>query len=541
MTASQRPGGKGSAVAGRAGDTTTGGKQHISRRLTTRVSASLVLLAALALTISVTGCGSATTSSTSTPVSTAPPGPGATIDAARADRLTAAAFDFIELLASGRFDEAYQAFDDTMKQALPPEALQETWASVERQVGSYVEPIAVREEASGGFVAIVVQVAFADAPLDVRVVFDGEDSIAGLFFQPAQTAYENPPYSNPDAFTERKLTVVHGSWELPATLTLPTGPGPFPGLVLVHGSGPQDRDETIGPNKPFRDLAEGLATAGIAVLRYEKRTLHYAGEAASFSPMTVQEETIDDALAAVATLRDIPEVPAEAVFLLGHSLGGTLAPRIGLSDPSIAGFVILAGAARPLEDLILEQTRYLHALEEQAGADEEAALAELEEQVARVKDPALSEATPASSLPLGIPAAYWLDLRGYDPPSAAHQLARPLLVLQGERDYQVTDADFALWQEALSSAPQAELHLYPELNHLFVSGEGPSRPLEYLRPGHVDAEVIEDIARFILETTAVATEDDGRESVYTLTDITRRLGYPSRSFLPQDPTGSTAS
>ena len=146
---------------------------------------------------------------------------------------------------------------------------------------------------------------------------------------------------------------------MPATLTIPNGTGPFPAVVLVHGSGPNDRDETYGPNKPFKDIAWGLASVGIVVLRYEKRTKQYPQESAAIQNFTVQDETIYDALAAVELLNNSSIVDHSKIFVLGHSLGGMLAPRIALQESQIAGLIILAGATRHLEDLMLEQTRYL--------------------------------------------------------------------------------------------------------------------------------------------------------------------------------------
>jgi hypothetical protein len=269
-------------------------------------------------------------------------------------------------------------------------------------------------------------------------------------------------------------------------------------LVLVHGSGPTDRDETVGALKPFRDLAWGLASQGIAVLRYDKRTYAYPEQLAALQDeITVQEETIDDALAAVALMRTLEEVDGERVYLLGHSLGATLVPRIGAQDPNIHGFVVLAGAARPLEDLYLEQVTYIFGLDDQITDEEQANLEIIEAQVARVKSPDLSASTPASDLPMGVPARYWLDLRDYAPADAARSLEMPLLILQGGRDYQVTQEDFDLWKAALSDREDVEFGYYPDLNHCFVGGEGMATPEEYNTPGSVAAEVIEDIAAWI--------------------------------------------
>ena len=185
------------------------------------------------------------------------------------------------------------------------------------------------------------------------------------------------------------------------------------------------------------------------------------------------------------------------IFVLGHSLGGMLIPRIGTLDSSVAGFIILAGTSRPLEDVILEQMSYFISLTEAAPETRKKQLDQLKEQVKRVKDPKLSLSTPSAGLPFGVPAAYWLDLRGYNPPEVAKNLKQPILILQGGRDYQVTMEDFEGWERALSLRKNVEFKVYPALNHLFIEGKGKGTPAEYEIPGHVAEVVIDDVAWWI--------------------------------------------
>jgi dienelactone hydrolase len=342
---------------------------------------------------------------------------------------------------------------------------------------------------------VVVPVKFAAVEINFQVSIDAEGKIAGLFLRPGSSApstpWERPQYSKPDSFRERDITIGDDEWKLPGTLTVPVGKGPFPAIVLVHGSGPNDRDESIGANKVFKDLAEGLASRGVVVLRYEKRTRQYGAKMAAMQKLTVREETVDDAVRAAAALRAQPEVDAKRVFVLGHSLGGNLAPRIAQADAKLAGLVLLAGSVRPLEDAVLEQIEYLGA----TPAD----LQTLRAQVAKVKalEPADEDAPPVRVGPVSAPVSYWLDLKAYDPTAVAKKLTIPMLILQGERDYQVSMKDFELWKSAVGSRKNVTLRSYPALNHLFIAGEGKSLPAEYAKPGHVAPEVIDDIAKFV--------------------------------------------
>lgn len=177
----------------------------------------------------------------------------------------------VDLLAKLDFAGTEGLFDSTMKSALPEEKLREVWQTLQQQAGPFKNRLRTRVENAGDYDLVFVTCEFAQANLDAKVVFDANKRISGLFFVPSQleaNSFAPPPYARTSAFQEKDSTVGSGEWSLPGTLTLPVGvKRPLAAVVLVHGSGPNDRDETILANKPFRDLAWGLATKGIAVPR----------------------------------------------------------------------------------------------------------------------------------------------------------------------------------------------------------------------------------------------------------------------------------
>jgi alpha-beta hydrolase superfamily lysophospholipase len=175
------------------------------------------------------------------------------------------------------------------------------------------------------------------------------------------------------------------------------------------------------------------------------------------------------------------------VYVLGHSLGGYVAPRIADEDGKLAGLIIMAGNVRPVEDLVIEQLQSMGA--QQSAIDQAKAVQ------AKVKK--LERGDEDSPAVMGAPPTYWLDLKGYNPADKAKALGLPMLILQGERDYQVSMTDFNLWKTAVGNAKGVTLKSYPALNHLFVAGEGKSLPAEYNKPGHVAAPVVDDIAAFV--------------------------------------------
>ncbi len=432
----------------------------------------------------------------SAPAAAAAPG----ADAAAIRDLETRAVTFVNRMADGQWEAATEPFDATLSSVAPPAKVREAWQTLVAGTGAFRGVRGTRAGAVDQYRIVFVTCDFERDAMNVKVVFDSEGKIAGFFFVPAAAEAESPPpsYARPSSFHEVEMTVGAEGWPLPGTLSLPNGDGPFPAVVLVHGSGPQDRDETIGPNRPFRDLAQGLASRGIAVLRYEKRTReHRARLLEEAGRLTVEEETVDDAAAAARALAARPEVDGARVFVLGHSLGGMLVPRIAAKDERAAGFIIMAGSTRPLPESVVEQYEYIAKADGTVDESERRELEEIRKRAAVVESDTLSVAADPADLLFGVPAAYWLDLRDYHPAAAAAKMTRPMLILQGGRDYQVTEADYRGWRDALAGHANATFKLYPTLNHLFMTGSGPSTPAEYSAPGHVDLQVVRDIAEWV--------------------------------------------
>jgi hypothetical protein len=424
------------------------------------------------------------------------------------------ATQFVDLLAAGDFKSAVNEFDATMKEALPEEKLREVWGAIVAQGGAFKKRGGVRVEKDPEYQIVFVRCEFEKAPLDAKVVYNVRKQIAGLFFVPAKddSSYVLPDYASPGSYREVAVAVGAGGSGLPGALMIPQGPGPFPGLVLVHGSGPLDKDESVGPNKPFLDLASGLASRGIAVLRYDKRTLARAAEvAAHLETLTLEGETILDAAAAVGQLRAMDGIDPSRIFVLGHSLGGVALPRIASRQPTIAGLIMMAAPSRPLEDVYLEQVSRLSPGEGPSPGEARKNLDEIRAKVARVKSLDETGAGQAGELPLGLGRAYWLDLSRNSAPAAAARMIQPLLILQGAKDIQVTSDDLAGWKTALAGRAGVTFKSYPDLSHLFMKSPGKGGLEDYETPGHVAREVVADIERFIKSNPAATPRRSGTD------------------------------
>ena len=403
----------------------------------------------------------------------------------------------LDHMDAGEYAQVEAMFDADMAKAVPADKLKAVWESLPAQVGKATGRGDAQTMEQAGSTLVQVPLHFEKAELMAKFAIEGGGKIVGFMIQPAQAAAPvapAPPVAEDANFSEREVRVGGDDRALPATLAMPKGDGAFPAVVLVHGSGPHDRDETIGPNKPFLDIARGLAAQGIAVLRYEKRTKARPQDFAS-GMFGVDEETTNDAVQAVATLRGIDGIDPKRVFVLGHSQGGMMAPRIAAVSGHVAGLVLLAAPARSLLDIVIEQNRRLAVLDDGKTSDAERdAITAIIQQVRITRDAATD---PATKTVMGLPAGYWRSIDSVDPVAEARSVGLPMLVLQGARDIQVVAADWQGWRGAFHADPKVSFKLYETLNHLAMPGEGDGTLAEYQQPNHVDATLIDDVAAWI--------------------------------------------
>lgn len=430
--------------------------------------------------------------------------------AAQSSRLLAA-------LVKGDYAAARVGMDPAIRNALAATTLGKVWTQEQAAYGEYqAHGVAVEHSSPTGSI-VFTPLQLASTPQVLEVSCDATGAINGLHILPpaqakviaaelAGTGATKGPASIAaqtlaDGVRIEPLAVPSPAGLLRGALTLPAGAGPFPAVVLVAGSGPHDMDETVEGNKPFKDLAEGLAKVGIASLRYDKRTFDYPGKVGANPGFTVDDEVTDDALAALRLLAQQTAVDPQRVFVLGHSLGAEMAPRIAKRDPQLAGAILLAAPARPFLALVAAQLRELGP----AQGMSRAALAHAEQAIADERQ-LLANANPASPpkgsfapIPGGPPLSqvYLLSLHAVDQVATAKALTLPLLILQGGNDFQVSPTrDFDAWKRALAGKPNVTFHLFPGLSHLFMPGPTKT-PADYAKPAHVAPQVIALIARWI--------------------------------------------
>lgn len=290
---------------------------------------------------------------------------------------------------------------------------------------------------------------------------------------------------------------IHGTLSVPDK-----GKKKYPAVILVGGSGPVDRDETIGANKIFKDIAQNLVKAGIAVLRYDKRTYTYVDKYSEqpdfFKNLTIYHEIVDDAVFAVNYLLTDSRIDSSKIYILGHSLGGNLAPEIAnlAGEGKVAGIILVAANITPIWDLLVDQSKYIFLLDGLIDELEKKQLQLYRDARDYIKSSSFGMDSDYRKT-LHVYPAYWLSLKKYNAIETAKNLHRKvkIMVAHGGRDYQVGVADFNKWKSALED--RAEFYLYENLNHLFIEGSGKSSPAEYLIEGSVSKDFLDDLILFI--------------------------------------------
>ena len=411
--------------------------------------------------------------------------------------------EVFDALLAGDFAAIAERFDENMAAVLDADGLEQSWSAVAPMLGDYLGRGEVEVNAQGDCFVAMLEARFANSNLKVQIAFDADGRIAGMQMQPV--APETAAEEETGAWTEVELTVeADPAYPLGATLCLPEGgEGLPPVVVLVQGSGSSDRNEAVLQNAPFRDIAHGLAELGVATLRYDKRTFVYpecAGD--SGLDIDIRGEMLDDVNAAIDLMRTDGRVDGSRIFVLGHSLGGMMVPAIAAENPDLAGAISMAGSLRRLWEIVYDQNQEAIAAydavelpeAQRATLDAQVAQIEADMEVFRTGIDGLAD----DALLLGVPVRYWRSLEQYAGDHFLDAIDLPLLILQGDADFQVyADVDYPLWQEALAGRDNVSFCLYEGLNHLMMPTQGLRDTTEYVTPSHVRADVIADIADFV--------------------------------------------
>ncbi len=397
------------------------------------------------------------------------------------------------------YSKADARFGPVMKQVLPEDKLKDFTEKLEQQVGKFQMIQKQLSEKKAQSYSVQTKVIYEKTPLIVNTTVDSKHRVTGLYFTPKTefSSYSLPSYADTNKYKVKDFSLDRtGAYMTPASLFIPKNATSFPILVLMSGSGANDRYETIGPNKVFYDLAAGLATKGIGVLVYDKRT--YAAPNPADSCLNLNDEYFQDATAALHYLNTYPK--ASKVFLGGHSEGAYLTPIVAKMDKQmpLAGLIMLAAPARGFYSILKDQYVYTQSLDpnkEKNDAAWKAEFAKLE----LIKNPKKAKKYQPYQLPAHWCGSYFAELDKANPLKILKKIKYPVLIIQGGRDYQVSMEDYELFNTTFAAKPNFTFSAFPDLNHLLMKGEGKSKPTEYGQESHVSQELVESLASWILK------------------------------------------
>jgi pimeloyl-ACP methyl ester carboxylesterase len=406
-----------------------------------------------------------------------------------------AARDAADLLSDDGREAVVDAFPEDFQfgDTTAADALEEFWYGLYGQYG----PVEAVGDVDADGDDATVELVFADGTQRLELAV--EDGAVTDFALPSE--YSPPAYADRDAFEERDVTVDAGGVELDGVLAVPDGEGPFPGVVLVHGAGLHGPDGTAGEAKILRDFAWGLASEGIAVLRYEKRLNDREVDPENHTLDTV---VVDDALAALDELAASRAVDPDSLFVAGHSQGGMAAPRIADRHGGVAGVVSLDGPHTTEMDP--EDVRYIrYFLEPDGDLDEEqeAIVEEQRETMERIvagdyeRDEYLRDK----------PGAWWDSVDDYDPGAVAESLDAPVFALKTGRADPETQPEIAEMHEEmvagwrdLDLGAGSRVERYDGLGHYFQTGFEPSTMTHLHFADNAAEHAVFDVADWVLET-----------------------------------------
>lgn len=410
------------------------------------------------------------------------------------DALDAKAQNVLMQMIGGEYASVVAQFDETMAAAVSTEALKMGWEGTLAQIGALqsAAPVpAQEEEPVHAAFALVGERGFVYMVLG----FDGEGRINEMVITAPQLSVQANERALP-AGAQAFAVQIPAAQErtLPGELIVPADMNAqTPFVVMAQGSGPSDMDESIGGNKPFRDLAYDLAALGVGSLRFDKVTFAHP----DLPVETIDQEYLEPVAAALALLKEA--TAAERVYLVGHSEGGMLAPYL-VERCGFDGGVALAGTPKQLWEISYAQNL---AIIELMPAEQQPLLMQ---QIAPEYEKALrlaqmSDEEAAVTPVFGMSAVYLRHMARLDQAQIAKDSGKPFLFLWGEADFQVDRAAFEAWNERLGDDVRFEYRTYPGLNHLFMpAGENDSilhAQAAYQDAKQMEPQVARDIAAWI--------------------------------------------
>lgn len=396
-------------------------------------------------------------------------------------------------MLDGKFERIAKAMPDETQATYTPEYLKSGYDTTVLPLGSFIGVQESKAQTVDGIIYVGSILEYENNGLLVTFGFNTEQRLT-TFYLNYQTIEKEEETS--DLYTEKDITVGSSQFPLNGILTMPANVKNPPIVVLVQGSGQNDMDETAGAvsNKPFEDIAKGLAEKGIASIRYNKRYYQYLDQMPE--TMTIYDEILDDVALAIDYAAGVDGIDSNKIYVAGHSLGGMLAPKIANDNPEVAGIIVLAGSARQLQDIIYDQNEEVLVQDDTLTEEERTQyLAMIKENIDAAKNVTADQLAEPM---LGFTGYYWRALNEIDTKTIVTGLSIPMLFLQGSADFQVyPEKDFVLWKELLKGHDNASFIEYENLNHLFMPTTGARDVTDYNVKANVDDKVITDMAEWI--------------------------------------------